>query len=283
MNDPIQRLTRAPLLTRAEEVQLARRYAAGDLTAKDRMVESNMRLAVGIANRFTGRGLDLDDLVQIGALGLVRAVEKFDADKGFKFSTYATWWIQHEIQRALGKQGQAVRTPSNVSKRRRAAENIMAETAAANARAMSFEELAAAVQKELGEHTSCTVAQLKAALAAGQVVASLDRPSTMPGGDAGRSQYDRIPDPSAEDPSSMLFADVRILDEIAKLEDNERELVLLRFGFNEKQLTKAQAAERLGLDRKDAKRAERSALEKLGSALADLDPALEEEEQRWLS
>jgi RNA polymerase primary sigma factor len=107
----LREIGKIPLLTSEEELALAKRVVAGDKKAKDQMAEANMRLVVSIAKRYVGRGLDLLDLIQEGNTGLLRAVEKFDPDKGFKFSTYATWWIRQAITRAIADQARTIRIP----------------------------------------------------------------------------------------------------------------------------------------------------------------------------
>jgi RNA polymerase primary sigma factor len=109
---------RFPLLTAAEEVELAKRVERGDREAKDRMIMSNLRLVVSVARRYQGHGLPLGDLIQDGIIGLVRAVEKFDWRKGFKFSTYAVWWIRQAVQRAVANQSRTIRIPVHVNERR---------------------------------------------------------------------------------------------------------------------------------------------------------------------
>ena len=107
----LREIGKIPLLSAEEEQELAQRIVKGDKKAKDKMVESNMRLVVSIAKRYGGRGLDFLDLIQEGNTGLLRAVEKFDPDKGFKFSTYATWWIRQAITRAIADQARTIRIP----------------------------------------------------------------------------------------------------------------------------------------------------------------------------
>ena len=107
----LREIGKIPLLSGEEEMELARRIVAGDKKAKDKMAEANMRLVVSIAKRYSGRGLDFLDLIQEGNTGLLRAVEKFDPDKGFKFSTYATWWIRQAITRAIADQARTIRIP----------------------------------------------------------------------------------------------------------------------------------------------------------------------------
>src|SRR5262249_38836739 len=114
----MNRAGRYPLLTPAEEVALAKRIERGDAAAKERMINSNLRLVISIAKRYQGHGVPLGDLVQDGVIGLNRAVEKFDWRRGFKFSTYATWWVRQACQRAISGQSATIRVPSHVHERR---------------------------------------------------------------------------------------------------------------------------------------------------------------------
>jgi RNA polymerase primary sigma factor len=145
MND----LGRYPLLTAAEEVELAKRIERGDRAAKERMINSNLRLVIHNARRYTGHGVSLGDLVQEGIIGLNRAVEKFDWRKGFKFSTYATWWIRQSCQRAIANQSKTIRVPVHVEERRSKLARVRQRFEVQHGREPTLEELAEASQLEL--------------------------------------------------------------------------------------------------------------------------------------
>ena len=145
----LNQMGRYPLLTAAEEVALAKRIERGDLSAKERMVNSNLRLVVSNAKKYQGHGVSLGDLIQEGIIGLNRAVEKFDYRKGFKFSTYATWWIRQACQRAVANQSATIRIPVHVHERRMKLRRARQKLEAQLGRAPTLEELAEAAQLKL--------------------------------------------------------------------------------------------------------------------------------------
>ena len=140
---------RYPLLTAGEEIELAQRIERGDVDAKDRMINSNLRLVVSVARKYQGQGLPLGDLVQEGMLGLIRAVEKFDWRRGYKFSTYGTLWIRQAIQRGLGNSGRTIRLPVHIGQRARNIGRAERELSVKLGREPSEEEIAQAVEMPL--------------------------------------------------------------------------------------------------------------------------------------
>ena len=161
-------IRRYPLLTKQEEVELARRVEQGDLAAKERMINSNLRLVVSVAKRYQGHELPLSDLIQEGMLGLIRASEKFDYRKGFKFSTYATFWIRQAIQRGLANKARTIRVPVHIGQHERRIARVEDKLATELGREPTYDELAAAAELE--------PRQVREVLEAPRASTSLERP-----------------------------------------------------------------------------------------------------------
>ena len=251
-----------PLLTAAEEVELAKRIERGDMMAKDRMINSNLRLVVSIARRYQGQGLPLSDLVQEGMLGLIRATEKFDWRRGFKFSTYATLWIRQAIQRGLENSARVIRLPVHIAQRERRISRVTRELTTKLGRDPSDEEIADAAELPLEE-----VIEIRKAA---QQVTSLDQP-VGDDGDAslGDLMADEQPEPDAEVASRMREETVE--KAIAELPERERNVVRLRFGLGgEAPTTLRDAGRRLGITAERTRQIEESALRHLARS-ADLE------------
>jgi RNA polymerase primary sigma factor len=159
---------RWPLLTKEEEVELAKRIERGDAEAKERMINSNLRLVVSIAKRYQGHGLSLLDLIQEGIIGLIRAVEKFDWRKGFKFSTYATWWIRQAVQRGVANKSRTIRIPVHIVDR----EQKIARAERALAPKLGRQP----TEEEVAKHAKLPLKQLREVRQAARAITSLDRP-----------------------------------------------------------------------------------------------------------
>src|SRR5205807_2183248 len=179
---------RYPLLTAAEEVALAKRVERGDRAAKERMINSNLRLVVHVAKRYRGHGVPFGDLIQDGVIGLNRAVEKFDWRKGFKFSTYATWWIRQAVQRSVAGQGRTIRVPTHVNERR--------QTLARHARKLEPEFGRPPTHEELAKSTGLSLAHVDEALSVAEARVSLNSPLADADGELG----DLFTDEAADDP-----------------------------------------------------------------------------------
>ena len=258
----LTQMGRYPLLTAAEEVALAKQVERGDRAAKERMVNSNLRLVVSLAKRYQGHGVALGDLIQDGVIGLNRAVEKFDYRKGFKFSTYATWWIRQACQRAVANQSETIRIPVHVQERRIKLRRARQKLETQLGRAPTVEELAEAAQLDL-KHA-------EEALEAVEVSASLNQ--TVGDGDA--EFGDLFADDNAEDPIEV--ADValerrRLRDALALLEERERRVLELRFGLaGSGEMTSLEDIGReLGLTRERIRQLEANALRQLEELLQD--------------
>jgi RNA polymerase primary sigma factor len=260
---------RHPLLTAAEEVELAKRVERGDRAAKERMINSNLRLVVSIAKRYRGHGLPLGDLIQEGVVGLNRAVEKFDWRRGFKFSTYATWWIRQACQRAISNQGRTIRVPAHVHERRVKLARIGRRFQAEHGRQPTSEELAEAAELE--------VRHVEEALGAVEASVSLNQPM---GEDGDGELGERFADPQALDPVEEAGDTLRrqaVQAALGALPELERRVIELRFGFEGEQHSLEEIERQLGISRGKVRRLEQDALTRLGDELGDVALAPEDE------
>jgi RNA polymerase primary sigma factor len=252
---------RYPLLTPDQEIELAKRIEKGDLDAKELMINSNLRLVASNARRYQNQGLPLSDLVQEGMLGLIRASEKFDWRKGFRFSTYATLWIRQAIQRGLENSGRTIRLPVHVAQRSRKVGRIERELTVRLGREPTIEEVAAEAQLPVEQVEE--VRDQRAALV------SLDQ---HVGEDADTALGDLLPsDDEAPDDTAWVNERERIVHEaIAQLPDTERTVITMRFGTGrEEPQTLTAIGKRLGFSAERASQLEQRALKKLAES-ADL-------------
>jgi RNA polymerase primary sigma factor len=258
--DPVRQylreIGRVPLLDAEQEVELAKRYEKNEKRAKDKLTESNLRLVVSIAKKYIGRGLSLLDLIQEGNQGLIRAVEKYDWRKGFKFSTYATWWIRQAITRAIADQARTIRIPvhmvETINKLYRTSRRLMQE--------LGREP----TPEEIGEQLDIEPDRVREIFKIAQEVTSLEAPV---GEDQESFLGDFIPDESQLSPvdqaSKQLLKDH--LDEVlATLSDREARVLKLRFGLEgNKQMTLEEVGRVFGVTRERIRQIEAKALRKL--------------------
>ena len=252
----LREIGRVPLLVAEEEVELAKRYEKNEKAAKDKLTESNLRLVVSIAKKYIGRGLSLLDLIQEGNQGLIRAVEKYDWRKGYKFSTYATWWIRQAITRAIADQARTIRIPvhmvETINKLYRTSRRLMQE--------LGREPTA----EEIGEEVELDADRVREIFKIAQEVTSLEAPV---GEDRESFLGDFIPDASQLSPvdqaSKQLLKDH--LDEVLHtLSDREARVLKLRFGLEgNKQMTLEEVGKVFGVTRERIRQIEAKALRKL--------------------
>jgi RNA polymerase primary sigma factor len=247
---------RWPLLTKEEEIELAKRIERGDAEAKERMINSNLRLVVSIAKRYQGHGLSLLDLIQEGIIGLIRAVEKFDGRRGFKFSTYATWWIRQAVQRGVANKSRTIRIPVHIADR----EQKIARAERALAPKLGRQP----TEEEIAHQAKLPLKQLREVREAARAITSLDRPIGSES-DAALGDLFASEEAQPEEELTVSLEQDVLRRAVSQLPDREQEVLKRRYGLNgDRDPASLEAIGReLGLTRERVRQIEASALEQL--------------------
>jgi RNA polymerase primary sigma factor len=251
----LNQASRYPLLTREEEVELAQRIERGDLAAKERLINSNLRLVIKFARRYQGHGLSMQDLVQEAMLGLIRAAEKFDYRRGYKFSTYAVLWIKQAIQRGLDNTGRPVRIPAHVAQRERTVNRVEAELSASLNREPTEEEIA--------ERAKLPLYEVKAVRDLTRVTTSLDAP-VGDDGDTTLGEFRAESDVTVETEVDEREQEQAVVAALATLPEDERRVIELRFGTGgAPEASLREVAREVGVSQERARQLEARGLKRL--------------------
>ena len=254
----LREIGKVPLLTADQEVYLAKRIERGDMSAKTQMIEANLRLVVSIAKSYLGRGLSFLDLIQEGSLGLIRAVEKFDYRKGYKFSTYATWWIRQAVTRAIADKARTIRIPVHMVEKLNKVVHIERQLVQRLGREPNPEEIA--------DELEMTPEEVREIQRMAQLPVSLEKPI---GEEEESSLGDFVPDEQAESPFDTASLSLRredIENALGALPERERQVIELRFGLGgEQPRTLEEVGREFGVTRERIRQIENNTLKKLES------------------